>query len=104
MDTNPSLLNMRAAMTSGDSERMTLSWFVMQELARMISSSPMMMAESEDTSGSTTSLPSGGFAGTDWSEALANNFVKGQNPMTSAVSAGHAARAYTRVTMNHRAA
>jgi hypothetical protein len=81
--------------SAGDPGQMTLSWFVMQELARLIASSPMMMAdEGEDQASASTAISSGGFAGTDWSEALANSFARGQSPSAAPVSAGHAARAY----------
>jgi hypothetical protein len=93
-------LDFGAALRSGDPERMTLSWFVMQELARMIASQPLAMigdeSESESESGGATSLSAGGFHGEDMSQALVDSLARHNLPpsLSAAVTSGQAARAY----------
>jgi soluble lytic murein transglycosylase-like protein len=95
---SPNLLDFGSALQSGDSERTALSWFVMQELARMISSQPMSMLgeeESADTD-STTRLSSSGFQGEDLSQVLVDSMARNtMSPsMSSAITSGQASRAY----------
>jgi len=92
------LLDFGAALQSGDSERTALSWFVMQELARMIASQPMSMLGDEETADAdtTTSLTSSGFQGEDVSQILVDSMARNNlSPsMSSAITSGQAARAY----------
>lgn len=91
-------LDFGAALQSRDSERMSISWFVMQELARMITSQPMMMTgfEDDDQPDSGTNLSSAGFQGEDMSQVLVDSMARSNlSPtLSSAISSGQAARAY----------
>ncbi len=93
---SPNLLDFGSALKSGDSERMTLSWFVMQELSRMIASQPMSMLGEEEPSDSTTSLSSGGFQSEDMSQVLVDSMARNNMApsQSAAITSGQAARAY----------
>jgi hypothetical protein len=90
------LLDFGSALKSGDAERMTLSWFVMQELARMIATQPMSMLGEDEATDSTTSLPSAGFQSEDMSQVLVDSMARNNLPPTqsAAITSGQAARAY----------
>jgi hypothetical protein len=92
----PNLLDFGAALQSGDDERMTISWFVMQELARMISTQPMSMMGDEEPDSSTTSLTTAGFQGDDMSQILVDRMARENLPpsMSAAITSGQAALAY----------
>ncbi|MBL8628424.1 MAG: hypothetical protein JNM81_02270 [Rhodospirillaceae bacterium] len=94
----PNMMDFGSAIRSGNSERMTLSWFVMQELARMISNAPMMMTggEEEDTQADVTNLPSNGFKGEDMSQVLVDSMVRNNMPpsQSGAVTSGQVSKAY----------
>lgn len=85
-----------AALRAGNSERSMISMFVLQELARMITSQPMSMGDEEDETASTTNLGVGGFQGEDMSNVLVDSMARNNlsSPLSSAISSGQAARAY----------
>ncbi|MDX2225218.1 MAG: hypothetical protein SFV21_20845 [Rhodospirillaceae bacterium] len=84
--------DLSAAVSAGDAERMSLSWYLMQELARMIAAQPMsMIGDDEPTQ---QDLPAAGFAGADWSTALVDQFTSRAGLPTA--TAATAARAYGR--------
>ncbi|MBL8645060.1 MAG: hypothetical protein JNK21_14085 [Rhodospirillaceae bacterium] len=99
---NANVFDFGSALQSGNSERMSISWFVMQELARMISNQPMLMMTGEDDAdgqdGNTT-LSSGGFTGEDMSQVLVDNMARNNLPpsLSGAVTSGQAAKAYTQL-------
>jgi len=95
--TNTNALDFGAALRSGSNERATLSWFVMQELARMISSQPMMMPDDDDNQEpSTTSLSRSGFQGEDMSQVLVDSMARNNLPpsLSGAITSGQAVKAY----------
>jgi hypothetical protein len=93
-------LDFGTAFKSGDSDRMTMSWFVMQELSRMIASQPMSMLGDDEDSESTTSLSAGGFQGEDMSQILVDSMARNTMPpsQSAAITSGQAARAYSGTT------
>lgn len=89
-------LDFGAALRSGNGERITLSWFVMQEMARMIASSPMFMTGDENPENETSALSSNGFQGQDFSQILVDSMARDNLPpsMSTAITSGQAAKAY----------
>jgi hypothetical protein len=98
------VLDLGSAFKSGNAERMSISWFVMQELARMIASQPMMMTGGEDSEadadGQTTALTSGGFQGEDMSQVLVDSMARNSLPpsLSGAVTSGQVSKAYSQFT------
>ncbi len=89
-----------AAMRSNNSERMTVSWFVMQELARMIANAPMMMTgDEEENQDQGTALSSNGFKGEDMSQVLMDSMVRNSLPpsQSGAITSGQASKAYNQL-------
>ncbi|PHX99887.1 MAG: hypothetical protein CK529_07310 [Rhodospirillaceae bacterium] len=89
-------LDFGAAVKTGNSEQMTVSWFIMQELSRMIATQPMSMVGDEEDSESTTSLSVGGFQGEGMSQVLVDSMARNNLPpsQSSAITLGQATRAY----------
>jgi hypothetical protein len=71
------------APTADDPSRAMVSHFIVQELAKMIASKPMMPVEGGDDS---TSLQSSGLQGTDWTAAMSESFAKDMMPVKQAVA------------------
>lgn len=92
-------LDLKSGAASGDPNKMMQSWFVMEQLAKLIALKPMAMTESAD-SFKDNSVSSGGFQGNDWasdmSSAFSRNLPAGL-PVTVAKPMNHAARAYDAV-------
>ena len=71
----------KAAETADDPSRMMVSHFIVEELAKMIASKPMMPVERDDS----TSLQSNGLQGTDWTAAMTDSFAKDMAPVKQAL-------------------
>ncbi len=78
-----------AASPAEDSTKKMINHFMIEELAKLIASKPMVMTDgSEEQDNSTTSLSSGGFQGNDWASAMTNALTKntGDNGLEDAAA------------------
>jgi hypothetical protein len=98
--TSGNAMDFAAAFRSNNSERMTVSWFVMQELARMIANAPMMMTgDEEENQSDGTTLSSNGFKGEDMSQVLMDSMVRNNLPpsQSGAITSGQVSKAYNQL-------
>jgi hypothetical protein len=84
--------DLHAAVAAGDAERMSLGWYLMQELARMIAAQPLSMIGDDEPA--RDEMPASGYAGADWSAALVDEMTRRAGLPTA--SPATAARAYGR--------
>ncbi len=93
-------LDLKGGAASSDPNKMMQSWFVMEQLAKLIALKPMAMGEAADPF-KDNSVSSGGFQGGDWGAAMSKAFgrnLPADSPMAAiAKPLNHAARAYDAV-------
>ncbi|MBX7200934.1 MAG: hypothetical protein K1X51_16300 [Rhodospirillaceae bacterium] len=90
-------MDLKAGLSSGDPNKMMQSWFVMEQLAQLIASKPMAMAEASDPYLDNT-VSSGGFQGKDWAAAMSQSFSRDLPALNAPVKPlNQAARAYDAV-------
>lgn len=111
-------LDLKSGAASGDTNKMMQSWFVMEQLAKLIALKPMAMTESGDPFSDNT-VSSGGYQGGDFAAVMSRTFSQNMpsapqaqpQDQTKSLPLGqpvnHAARAYDAVksqvaTMLHR--
>ena len=73
----PSMFDLKDAVGKSDPNRMALSWYMLEELTKMIANQPMSMSGMDGTdedAANDTALPASGFGG-DWASALTKSFV-----------------------------
>jgi hypothetical protein len=71
---DPGPLRMAELLQGGDAAdptRAAISWFVLEELGKLIAQNPMTMSEDGDFA----SLPASGFQGSDWTAAMTKDFA-----------------------------
>ena len=87
----------KGGASSGDPSRMMQSFYVMEQLAKLIAAKPMAMSEAPD-SYLDNSVSSGGFQGNDWASAMSTAFSRDLPAAAVAPKpVNHAARAYDAV-------
>lgn len=91
----PALFDFKSAMARGDTDKVAVDWFVLEQLAKLITEQPMAMADDEELPRDETALPSRGFSG-DWASILTNSYLDDAGlDGTSSAAATRVSRAYS---------
>ncbi|MBM3513769.1 MAG: hypothetical protein FJX59_08640 [Alphaproteobacteria bacterium] len=91
----PSLFDFKSAMARGDTDKVAVNWFVLEQLAKLIAEQPMNMAEEDQLPRDETALSARGFSG-DWASILTNSYLDDAGLTgSSAAAATRVSRAYT---------